>query len=107
MFPTTGVSADSDVKYIEMKHKIVNIANQRISLVTPTPMDIDAVDQQGGDERSNIWNYEPPGTSWEEQREEQARGQGHLKGSGLGRGRGRRCAGAWGAAPSPPPTWAG
>ena len=39
----TGVSADSEVNYIELRDKIMNIANQRMSMITPAPMDIDAV----------------------------------------------------------------
>ncbi len=53
----TGVSADSEVKYIELRDKIMNIANQRMSMTTPTPMDIDAVNQQGGSERNDMWGY--------------------------------------------------
>ncbi len=68
----TGVSAESEVKYIELRDKIMNIANRRMSMITPTPMDIDAVNQQGGDDwYGDIWpnaisNYGPPGKSWEE-----------------------------------------
>ena len=65
----TGVSADSEVKYIELRDEIMNIANQRMCMITPTPMDIDAVNQQGGDEWGafgGLWNYGPPGMSWEE-----------------------------------------
>ena len=64
----TGVSADSEVKYIALRHEIMNIANQRVSMITPTPMDIDAVNQQGGSEWNDMWGYggmPPTGMGWE------------------------------------------
>ena len=56
------MSADSEVKYTELRDEIMNIANQRMSMITPTPMDIDAVNQQRGDDWEafgDIWNYGP------------------------------------------------
>ena len=54
----TGVEQDSEIKYTDLRDKIMNIASQRVSMITPTPMDIDAVNQQGGDEWGDhsIWN---------------------------------------------------
>ena len=51
----TGVSADSEVKYHELRDKTMNIANQRMSMITPTSMDIDAVNQPGRSGPS-IWS---------------------------------------------------
>ena len=53
-----------------MRDKIMISASQRVSMVTPTPMDIDAVRDQhvedGGEDWGSIWDYGsgPPG--WEE-----------------------------------------
>ena len=42
----TEAADPTDLEYNEMRDKIMNIANQRVSMVTPTPMDIDAVRDQ-------------------------------------------------------------
>ena len=89
----TGVAADSDLKYIEMRDNIMNIASQRISMISPTPMDIDAVNQQGGDEGGDIWNFGPPGISWEEPQMNQYQPaydiDSVVKGGGKGFGKGK------------------
>ena len=53
-----GVSADSDVKYDGLRDKIINIASQRVSMITPTPMDIDIVKQQSGEVVEGSFNLE-------------------------------------------------
>ena len=63
----TGVAEDSQIKYTALREKIMNIANQRVSMITPTPMDIDALNHaREADEWGHIWNYGPPGISWED-----------------------------------------
>ena len=39
----TGVQEDSEKQYSELRDKILKIASQRVSMITPTPMDIDAL----------------------------------------------------------------
>ena len=67
----TGVQEDSEKQYLELRDKILNIASQRVSMITPTPMDIDALTHgpcppSMADEWGDIWNYGPPGINWEE-----------------------------------------
>ena len=39
----TRVQEDSEKTYLQLRDKISNIAAQRVSMITPTPMDIDAL----------------------------------------------------------------
>ena len=63
----SGLSVVQDTHYyIELRDKIINIAGQRVSMITPTPMDIDALTHgpcppSMADEWGDIWNYGPPG----------------------------------------------
>ena len=92
---STGVSADSEVKYTELRDKIMNIANQRMSMITPTPMDIDAMNQQGGSEWNDMWGYggmPATGMGWEDPQyayDIDSVGKGNGKGFGKGRREGR------------------
>ena len=46
------------MQYKEMRDKIMNIANQRVSMVTPMPTDIDAVREHGGEDGGEDWGCE-------------------------------------------------
>ena len=89
-----GVSADSEVKYIELRNEIMSIANQEVFMITPTPMAIDAVNQQGGSEWNDMWGYggmSPPGMGWEDPQyacdiDSVGKGNGFGKGRGKGDG---------------------
>ena len=52
-----------------MRNEIMSIANQRKFMITPTPVDIDAVNQQAGTEWNEMWGHEymlRPGMGWED-----------------------------------------
>ena len=44
----------------------MNIANQRVSMLTPTPMDIDAVREQNLEDGAEDWGCGPGPQGWEE-----------------------------------------
>ena len=60
----TWVEQDSETKCIELRDKIMNIANQHVYMITPTPMDIDALNRQSEEDWGDIWNSGPPGMIW-------------------------------------------
>ena len=77
--------------YKDLRDKIINIAGQRMSMITPTPMDIDALNHANeGDDYGDIWNYGPPGVSWEDtfppigQYQYEIDSVGNFKGGGKG-----------------------
>ena len=54
----TGTAKPEEMQYNEMRNKITNIAIQRVSMITPTPMDIDAVRDYGGEDGGEDWGWE-------------------------------------------------
>ena len=48
-----------DMNYNEIRDKVMNIANQSVSMVTPAPMDIDAVRESHGEGGGGDWGWGP------------------------------------------------
>jgi len=88
----SGMSVTQDENYYkELRDKIINIAGQRVSMITPTPMDIDALNHANEmDDYGDIWNYGPPGVTWEDtfppvgQHQYEIDSVGNFKGGGKG-----------------------
>ena len=91
----TGISTEAATqeKYEELRDKVMGMAGQRVSMVTPTPMDIGALHQ--GEESWECWNpsgmgmnYEDPGYEYQNAYDIDSVGKGFQKGKGKGKGDG-------------------
>ena len=87
----SGIGKPIGSTYNEMRDKIMNIANQRVSMITPTPMDIDAVRGYGGEDGGEDWGWGPGPYGWEDSQFDQFGVQAVGKGKGKGNGSCHNC----------------